>query len=99
LNNYFKSYHKNKENFLDRILNFHFSNGTIQSSIDKITPVNYDILTQTISQHNTPSTTKIYPNENFFLFDIDEEKKIFQKESLYFNYQEKIRNEIIRLVN
>ncbi|CAF0795952.1 unnamed protein product [Rotaria sordida] len=96
LNNYLKSPYKHEENFLDTILNFHFSNGTIGSVIEKTTPVNYDILTQTISHHNTPSTTKIYPNDNLLLFDIDEENKIFQKECLHFNHQEKIQNEIIR---
>jgi len=77
-----KSSHKTEEDFFDTILNFHLSNGTIQSSIDKTTPVNYDILTQTISYHNTPSTTKIYPNDNLLLFDIDEENEIFKKECL-----------------
>ncbi|CAF4111667.1 unnamed protein product, partial [Rotaria sp. Silwood1] len=97
LNNYFKSSQKH-EDFLDTILNFHFSNGTIGSAIEKTTPVNYDILTQTISHHNTPSTTKVYPNDDLLLFDIDEENKIFQQECLHLNHQEKIQKEIIRLV-
>ncbi|CAF3322291.1 unnamed protein product [Rotaria sp. Silwood1] len=95
LNNYFKSSQKH-EDFLDTILNFHFSNGTIGSAIEKTTPVNYDILTQTISHHNTPSTTKVYPNDDLLLFDIDEENKIFQQECLHLNHQEKIQKEIIR---
>jgi hypothetical protein len=64
LTNYLQSSDKPKENFLDTILNFHFSTGTIRSSIERTTPVNYDILTQTISRHTTP---KIYPNDNLFL--------------------------------
>lgn len=44
-NNYFQSDHKHKKDFLNTILNFHLSNGTIGSSIDKTTPVNYGILT------------------------------------------------------
>jgi hypothetical protein len=99
LNNYFKSHHQHEEDFLNTILNFHFSNGTIRSSIEKITPVNYDILTQTMSHHNTPSTTKIHPNQNSLLFDIELENEIFKKECLRSNYQEQIQNEIIRFVN
>ena len=96
LNDYFKSSHKSEEDFLDTILNFQFSHGTIRSSIEKITPVNYDILTQTISHHNTPSTIKTYPNDNLLLFDIEEENRIFQKEYFRSNYQEQIQNEILR---
>jgi hypothetical protein len=99
LNNYFKSSHKPEQDFLDTILNFRFSNGTIRSSIEKPTPVNYDILTQTLSHHNTPSTTKITRNDNLLLFDIDKENEIFRKECFKFNYQEQLKNEIIRLVN
>ncbi len=95
LNDYLKTPHKHEEDFLNTILNFHFSNGTIRSSIERTTPVNYDILT---SRHNTPSTTHVYPNDNLLLFDIEEENKIFKNECLRFNYQEQIHNEVIRLV-
>lgn len=97
-NNYLKSSNKHEEDFLDTILNCHLSNGTMRSVMEKPTPVNYDIITQTLSHHNTPSTTKVYPNDNLLLFDIDEENKIFQKECLRSNHQEKILNEIIRCV-
>ena len=95
INNYLKSDHKHEKDFLETILNFHFSNGTIRSSIEKTTPVDYDILTQTISHHNTPSTTKIFPD---VLFDMEKENAIFRKECLHFNHQEQMQNEIIRLV-
>ncbi|CAF2998992.1 unnamed protein product [Rotaria socialis] len=96
LNDYLKSSHKHDEDFLDTILNFHFSNGTLGSGIERATPVNYDILTQGLSHQNTPSTTKIHQNDDLLLFDIDEENEIFQKECLHINHQEKLQNEIIR---
>ena len=62
---YLKSSDKHKNNSLDTILNFRFSTGTIRSSIERTTPVDYDILTQTISHHTTPN---ISPNNDLLLF-------------------------------
>lgn len=78
LNDYLKSSSKPEKDFLDTI----FSIGTIRSSIERSTPVSYDILTQTISHHNTPSTTKTYQNNDLLLFDIEKENEIFKKECL-----------------
>lgn len=99
LNNYFKSQDRQQENFFDTILNYPSSNENLQSSFEKVTPVNYDILTQTISQHNTPLVSKTYPNKNLLLFDMNEENQIFQHEPMKSNYYKQIENQIIRFVD
>ena len=82
LNNYFKNFEKYKGNLFDTILNFRLSNGTIQTTLDKTKPVNYDILTQTI--RSTPSTIKLDPHDDLFLFDMNDEDEIIRNECLKF---------------
>jgi len=76
LNNYFKIQDRQADNFFDTILNYPSSHDNQQSSFEKITPVNYDILTQTISQHNTPLINRTNPNRNLLLFDINKENQV-----------------------
>jgi hypothetical protein len=85
LNNYLTNHDKHEEEFLDTILNLQFSNGTIRSSIDKSTPVNYDLLTQTMSHHSTPSI-RTFPS---FLYDNNQEQtqNYISNEQISLDYQ------------